>query len=182
MAAILEKSGQHEAMAILNVFGAIFMFTGLYHLAKTLKGDNVISNNLAAIGGLLLILCLPVFVTLMGSDVFAIELAKDHGNDVGAIVLAASAMLQMCGMLMVIGLFLVGASLLVQRDVSRKLCSKGITGALFMIVTVLAFIDAVSNEGAGEAVSIIGWMGMFLMVLVTGILTIVDSLKKENQS
>ena len=72
IAAILEKSGQAEASGFLNVFGAIFLFTGLYYLAKSLKSDNVISNNLASIGGLLLILSLPLWVTLVGSEIFAI--------------------------------------------------------------------------------------------------------------
>jgi len=47
-----------------------------------------------------------------------------------------------------------------------------------VIATALAFIDMVSDEAAGEVVTIIGWMGMFLMVLVTGILTLAPSLKK----
>jgi len=182
IAAVLEKSTQSQASGILNVFGAIFLFTGLYYLAKSLKSDDssscciVTSNSLAAIGGLLLILCLPLFVTLVGAELIAIDAAKEFGNDVGATILAASTGLQMCGFLMIIGLFLVGASLTLKKKY------KGIVGALFMIVTILAFIDIISGEATGEVVSIIGWMGMFLMTLITGILTIVTTLQKENQS
>ena len=117
-------------------------------------------------------MCLPMFATLVGAEVIAISEAKRFGNDVGAAVLSASTASQMAGMLMVIGLFLVGVSLTLQKK------WKGIVGALFVIATALAFIDMVSDEAAGEVVTIIGWMGMFLMVLVTGILTLAPSLKK----
>ena len=124
------------------------------------------------IGGLLIILCLPMFATLVGSELIAIEEAKEFGNEVGATILAASTAFQMCGFLMIIGIFLLGASLTLQRKY------KGIVGALFMITTILSFIDIVSAGAAGEVVSIIGWMGFFLMTLITGILTLVPSLKK----
>ena len=137
IAAVLEKSGQSEASGILNVFGAIFFFTGLYYLSKSLKSDDGISNSLAALGGLLIILCLPMFATLVGAEVIAISEAKRFGNDVGAAVLSASTASQ-----------------------------------------ILSFIDIVSDGAAGEVVSIIGWMGFFLMTLVTGILTLVPALKK----
>ena len=172
IAAVLEKSGQSEASGILNVFGAIFFFTGLYYLSKSLKSDDGISNSLAALGGLLIILCLPMFATLVGAELIAISEAKRFVNDVGAAVLSASTASQMAGMLMVIGLFLVGVSLTLQKK------WKGNVGALYVIATALAFIDMVSDEAAGEVVTIIGWMGMFLMVLVTGILTLAPSLKK----
>ena len=172
IAAVLESSTQSEASGILNIFGAIFMFTGLYYFTKSLKSDDGLSSSLASLGGLLIILCFPMFATLVGAEVIAISVAKRFGNDVGAAVLSASTASQMAGMLMVIGLFLVGVSLTLQKK------WKGIVGALFVIATALAFIDMVSDEAAGEVVTIIGWMGMFLMVLVTGILTLAPSLKK----
>ena len=172
MAAVLEKSTRSEVSGILNVFGAIFFFTGLYYLSKSLKSDDSISNSLSKLGGLLIILCLPMFATLVGSELIAIESAQDFGNEVGATVLAASTAFQMCGFLMIVGIFLLGASLMLQKKY------KGIVGALFMITTILSFIDIVSAGAAGEVVSIIGWMGFFLMTLITGILTLVPSLKK----
>ena len=50
--AILAESGAVEARSILNVFGGIFMFAGLYYLARTLKSENNLSNHFAEIGGL----------------------------------------------------------------------------------------------------------------------------------
>jgi len=45
---------------------------------------------------------------------------------------------------------------------------KGIVGILFIIAAASAFFDMIFDI---EALAIIGWMGMFLMTLVTGILT-----------
>tara|TARA_B100000959_G_C14713930_1_gene514069 strand:- start:12 stop:656 length:645 start_codon:yes stop_codon:yes gene_type:complete len=178
IAAVLEKSTQSEASGILNVFGAIFFFTGLYYLSKSLKSDDSISNSLAALGGLLIILCLPMFTALVGAEVIAIESAQDFGNEAGATILAASTIFEMCGFLMIVGIFLLGASLVYDCDNWSVKKWKGIVGALFMITTILSFIDFVSAGAAGEVVSLIGWMGFFLMTLITGILTLVPSLKK----
>ena len=52
---------------------------------------------------------------------------------------------------------------------------KGIIGILFIIAAASAFFDMIFDI---EALAIIGWMGMFLMTLVTGILT---TIQKENQ-
>tara|TARA_Y100000590_G_scaffold168979_1_gene193239 strand:+ start:565 stop:1191 length:627 start_codon:yes stop_codon:yes gene_type:complete len=165
---ILEESGATEARGILNVFGGIFMFAGLYFLARSLKSDNTVSNHLAEIGGLLLVVTLPIWVIMMGAEVMAIEAAKDYGNEFGATIIAASTGLQTIGILLVIGLFLVGLSLTLLRKY------KGIVGILFVIASAIAFVDMMFDA---EAFGFIGWMGMFIMTLVTGILT---TLQKEN--
>ena len=71
-------------------------------------------------------------------------------------------MFEMGGMLLVIGLLLLGISLTLLRKY------KGIVGILFIIAAASAFFDMIFDI---EALAIIGWMGMFLMTLVTGILT-----------
>ena len=159
---ILAESGATEARAILNVFGGIFMFAGLYFLARSLKSDNTVSNHLAEIGGLLLLVTLPIWVIMMGAEVMAIEAAKDYGNEVGATIIVAITGLQTIGKLLVIGLFLVGLSLTLLRKY------KGIVGILFMIASAIAFVDMIFGA---DTVGFIGWMGMFIMTLVTGILT-----------
>ena len=68
------------------------------------------------------------------------------------------------------GLFSIGISLSLLRNY------KGIIGILFIIASVAAFIDMVVAPDS-DAIGTIGWMGMFLMTLVTGILT---TLQKEN--
>ena len=168
MTAILADKNKAEIASILNVFGVMFMFTGLYFLAKSLKSDNTVSNHFSEIGGLLLLLCVPLWVVLVGVNLSAIDAAKEFGNDVGSTIIASSTALQMGGILLVVGLFMLGISLTLLRKY------KGIIGILFIIASVSAFIDMIFEI---DIFGMIGWMGMFLMILVTGILT---TLKKEN--
>ena len=172
MATILAQSKKVELSSILNVFGVMSMFTGLYFLTRTLKSDNTVSNTVSEIGGLLLLLSVPVWVVLVGSDISAIEIAKKHGNEFGATIIAASKSFQMVGIMMVSGLFLLGISLILLNKYKR------IIGTLFVIASVCAFIDMVAEPDA-EVIAMIGWMGMFLTTLVTGILT---TLQKEKQA
>ena len=168
MTAILADKNKAEIASILNVFGVMSMFTGLYFLAKSLKSDNTVSNHFSEIGGLFLLLCVPLWVVLVGANLSAIDAAKEFGNDVGATIIASSTALEMGGILLVVGLFMLGISLTLLRKY------KGIIGILFIIASVSAFIDMIFEI---DIFGMIGWMGMFLMILVTGILT---TLKKEN--
>ena len=43
--AIMAETNKAEISSILNVFGVMSMFTGLYFLAKSLKSDNSVSNH-----------------------------------------------------------------------------------------------------------------------------------------
>ena len=166
--AIMAKTNKAEIISILNVFGVISMFPGLYFFAKSLKSDNSVSNHFSEIAGLLLLLCVPLWVVLVGASLPAIEVAEEFGNDAGAIIIASSKALQMGGVLLVVGLFLVGISLTLLRKY------KGIIGILFIIASLSAFIDMIFQI---DIFGMIVWMGMFLMTFVTGILTL---LQKDN--
>ena len=166
--AIMAETNKAEISSILNVFGVMSMFTGLYFLAKSLKSDNSVSNHFSEIGGLFLLLCIPLWVVLVGAWLPAIEKAEEFGNDVGATIIASSTALQMGGVLLVVGFFLVGISLTLLRKY------KGIIGILFIIASLSAFIDMIFQI---DIFGMIGWMGMFLMTFVTGILTL---LQKDN--
>ena len=168
MATIMADKNQSLVGSILQIFGVICMFAGLYFLSKSLKGDNAISNQFAEISGLLLLLVVPIWVVFMGSWVSAIDAAEQFGNEVGAVILASSTMFEMGGMLLIIGMFLLGIALIILKKY------KGIIGALFIIASVCAFMDMIFDV---EALAIIGWLGMFLVTLITGILT---TLQKEN--
>ena len=166
LTALLAEKTKVEMSSILNVFGVMSMFTGLYLLARSLKSDNTVSNTFSEIGGLFLLLCVPIWVVMMGSDISAIEQAEKYGNDAGATIIAASKVLQMGGVLLVVGLFLLGISLTLLRKY------KGLIGILFIITSGCAFIDMVT--GGNDIFGMIGWMGMFLTILATGILTIIQ--------
>ncbi len=112
MTALIAESTKVETISILNVFGVMSMFTGLYFLTRTLKSDNTVSNALSEIGGLLLLLCVPVWVILVGSDISAIEMAEEHGNEFGTTIIAATKAFQMSALLLVVGLLLLGISLI----------------------------------------------------------------------
>ena len=166
---ILADKNQVEIGSLLQIFGVILMFTGLYFLARSLKSDSVVSNQFAEIGGLLLLLVVPIWVVFMGSWLSAIDAAEKFGNDVGSTILASSTMFEMGGMLLVVGIFLLGISLTILKKY------KGIIGALFIIASVCAFTDMMLDV---EALAIIGWLGMFLITLIAGILT---TLQKGDQ-
>ena len=169
MTTVLADKNQAEIGSMLQIFGVIAMFTGLYFLARSLKSDNVVSNQLAEIGGLLLLLMVPIWVVFMGSWTEAIGAAERFGNDVGTTILASSTMFEAGGMLLIVGLFMLGISLTILKKY------KGVIGALFIIAPVCAFLDMIFDV---EALAIIGWMGMFLVTLIIGILT---TLQKEIQ-
>ena len=169
MTTILADNNQVEIGSLLQIFGVILMFTGLYFLARSLKSDSVVSNQFAEIGGLLLLLVVPIWVVFMGSWLSAIDAAEKFGNDVGSTILASSTMFEMGGMLLVVGIFLLGISLTILKKY------KGIIGALFIIASLCAFTDMMLDV---EALAIIGWLGMFLITLIAGILT---TLQKGDQ-
>ncbi|MBM04497.1 MAG: hypothetical protein CL766_06915 [Chloroflexi bacterium] len=172
MNSILAKKNQALTGSMLQIFGVMAMFTGLYFLAKSLKNDNSLSNQLAEIGGLLLLLVVPIWVVFMGSWITAIDYAEQFGNDVGATILASSTMFEMGGMLLVVGLMFLGISMTLICDKKYK----AIIGSLFIITSLCAFLDMIFNV---DALGMIGWMGMFLITFITGIITTVQ---KENQS
>ena len=169
MTTILADKNQVEIGSLLQIFGVILMFTGLYFLARSLKSDSVVSNQFAEIGGLLLLLVVPIWVVFMGSWLSAIDAAEKFGYDVGSAILASSTMFEMGGMLLVVGIFLLGISLTILKKY------KGIIGALFIIASLCAFTDMMLDV---EALAIIGWLGMFLITLIVGILT---TLQKGDQ-
>ena len=169
MTTILADKNQVEIGSLLQIFGVILMFTGLYFLARSLKSDSVVSNQFAEIGGLLLLLVVPIWVVFMGSWLSAIDAAEKFGNDVGSTILASSTMFEMGGMLLVVGIFLLGISLTILKKY------KGIIGALFIIASLCAFTDMMLDV---EALAIIGWLGLFLITLIAGILT---TLQKGDQ-
>ena len=169
MTTILAEKNLAEIGSLIQIFGVIAMFTGLYFLARSLKSDNAVSNQLAEMGGLLLLLVLPIWVVFMGSWTAAIGAAEKFGNDVGTTILASSTMFEAGGMLLIVGLVMLGISLTILKKY------KGVIGALFIIAPVCAFIDVIFDI---EALAIIGWMGMFITTLIIGILT---TLQKENQ-
>ena len=165
--ALIAESSKAETSSVLNGFGVMFMFTGLHLLARSLKSDNAVSNACAEIGGLFLVLLVPIWVLMMASDVSALDATEKFGTDTGTQILAASKIFQMGGILLVVGLFLLGVSLILLKKYKR------IIGTLFVVTSLIAFIDMAFSPDI-EIIGFIGWMGMFFTTLVTGILTTIQ--------
>ena len=165
--ALIAESSKAETSSVLNVFGVMFMFTGLHLLARSLKSDNAVSNACAEIGGLFLVLLVPIWVLMMASDVSALDATEKFGTDTGNQIHAASKIFQMGGILLVVGLFLLGISLILLKKYKR------IIGTLFVVTSLIAFIDMAFSPDI-EIIGFIGWMGMFFTTLVTGILTTIQ--------
>ena len=165
--ALIAESSKAETSSVLKVFGVMFMFTGLHLLARSLKSDNAVSNACAEIGGLFLVLLVPIWVLMMASDVSALDATEKFGTDTGTQILAASKIFQMGGILLVVGLFLLGVSLILLKKYKR------IIGTLFVVTSLIAFIDMAFSPDI-EIIGFIGWMGMFFTTLVTGILTTIQ--------
>ena len=72
---------KNEALARVVSFvaavGLTAMFLGLFFFARSLKSDNTTSNTYAEIGGLILLLILPVIGSVQFGSVAAIENASD---------------------------------------------------------------------------------------------------------
>ena len=103
----------------------------------------------------------------MASDVSALDATEKFGTDTGTQILAASKIFQMGGILLVVGLFLLGISLILLKKYKR------IIGTLFVVTSLIAFIDMAFSPDI-EIIGFIGWMGMFFTTLVTGILTTIQ--------
>ena len=166
--ALIAESSKAETSSVLNVFGVMFMFTGLHLLARSLKSDNAVSNACAEIGGLFLVFLVPIWVLMMASDVSALDATEKFGTDTGIQILASSKLFQMGGILLVVGLFLLGISLILLKKYKR------IIGTLFVVTSLIAFIDMAFSPDI-EIIGFIGWMGMFFTTLVTGILTTIQN-------
>ena len=166
--ALIAEKNKAQIGASIRMFGLTSMFMGLYFLARSLRNDNSISNVCADIGGLLLLLCVPIWVLNQGADITAINHADKFGNAAGEAILAASLAGRNVFFLFATGIFMLGISLTLLKKYKRIPGLYHVLGALFIIVSVIGM------TGLSDAVA---WLGMFGLTVVAGISTI---LKKEN--
>ena len=170
LSALIAEKDKAQIGASIRMLGLTSMFMGLYFLARSLKSDNSISNVCANIGGLLLLLCVPIWVLNQGADITAINHADKFGNAAGEAILAASLVGRNVFFLFVTGIFMLGISLTLLKRYKRIPGLYHVLGALFIITSVIGM------TGLADAVA---WLGMFGLTIVAGISTI---LKKENQN
>lgn len=163
LGALLAEEGKVQIGTAIRILGLTSMFMGLYFLSRTLKSDNTVSNVASEIGGLLLLLCIPIWILLEGSHVAAINAVDNLDKNAGETIIAASRMLRTVFFPFAGGIFLLGLAMTVLRRY------KGIIGVLFMLTSAAGFVG----------IDIVAWLGMFGVTAVTGILTF---LQKEEQN
>lgn len=164
---------EHEAAvrigSIVTAIAGACMFLGLFFLSRTLRDGSSASAIFAEIGGLLILLGLPLMVIVQGIGSEAINEARTD-RAAAEMLLAAGGAFEGVGLLMAPGLLLLGVAMALQRKFHI------VVGSILAIASIFALVDIVTVDTPG-IFGDVGWMGMFLMTVVIGILAIIQ---KEN--
>ena len=159
----IENKTQVQIVTLVTSLGFICLVLGLYYSSR-----NLLDNILSEIGGLLLIASLPLMIALNMSDIVALEMEKQFSN--GADVLTAASAFEYLFLTFMGGIFLIGIGLTLERKF------RGIIGGLLAITSGLALLSSLGLDL--EMLDFIGWLGTWVLMLVTGVLFF---LQKENK-
>ena len=159
----IENKTQVQIVTLVTSLGFICLVLGLYYSTR-----NLLDNILSEIGGLLLIASLPLMIALNMSDIVALEMEKQFSN--GADILTAANAFEYLFLTFMGGIFLIGIGLTLERKF------RGIIGVLLAITSGLALLSSFGLDL--EMLDFIGWLGTWVLMLVTGVLFF---LQKENK-
>ena len=159
----IENKTQVQIVTLVTSLGFICLVLGLYYSTR-----NLLDNILSEIGGLLLIASLPLMIALNMSDIVALEMEKQFSN--GADILTAANAFEYLFLTFMGGIFLIGIGLTLERKF------RGIIGALLAITSGLALLSSFGLDL--DILDFIGWLGTWVLMLVTGVLFF---LQKENK-
>ena len=159
----IENKTQVQIVTLVTSLGFICLVLGLYYSTR-----NLLDNILSEIGGLLLIASLPLMIALNMSDIVALEMEEQFSN--GADVLTAASAFEYLFLTFMGGIFLIGIGLTLERKF------RGIIGGLLAITSGLALLSSLGLDL--EMLDFIGWLGTWVLMLVTGVLFF---LQKENK-
>ena len=159
----IENKTQVQIVTLVTSLGFICLVLGLYYSTR-----NLLNNILSEIGGLLLIASLPLMIALNMSDIVALEMEKQFSN--GADVLTAASAFEYLFLTFMGGIFLIGIGLTLERKF------RGIIGGLLAITSGLALLSSLGLDL--DMLDFIGWLGTWVLMLVTGVLFF---LQKENK-
>ena len=159
----IENKTQVQIVTLVTSLGFICLVLGLYYSTR-----NLLDNILSEIGGLLLIASLPLMIALNMSDIVALEMEKQFSN--GADVLTAASAFEYLFLTFMGGIFLIGIGLTLERKF------RGIIGGLLTITSGLALLSSLGLDL--DMLDFIGWLGTWVLMLVTGVLFF---LQKENK-
>tara|TARA_Y100000996_G_scaffold398705_1_gene367005 strand:+ start:597 stop:1250 length:654 start_codon:yes stop_codon:yes gene_type:complete len=161
---LIANKSQIQIITFVTTFGFACLIIGLHYLSRKLS-DHILSE----IGGLILIAMLPLIISINMSDLVALESEKLYSN--GTAIVTAATAFDYGFLAMMAGIFLIGAGLAIEKKIG-----KGIIGVLLAICSAIAILSEV-GLGAFDAVAFIGWLGTWLLFLVTGIFVF---LQEEN--
>ena len=159
----IENKTQVQIVTLVTSLGFICLVLGLYYSTR-----NLLDNILSEIGGLLLIASLPLMIALNMSDIVALEMEKQFSN--GADVLTAASAFEYLFLTFMGGIFLIGIGLTLESKF------RGIIGGLLAITSGLALLSSLGLDL--DMLDFIGWLGTWVLMLVTGVLFF---LQKENK-
>ena len=159
----IENKTQVQIVTLVTSLGFICLVLGLYYSTR-----NLLDNILSEIGGLLLIASLPLMIALNMSDIVALEMEKQFSN--GADILTAASAFEYLFLTFMGGIFLIGIGLTLERKF------RGIIGVLLAITSGLALLSSLGLDL--DMLDFIGWLGTWVLMLVTGVLFF---LQKENK-
>ena len=159
----IENKTQVQIVTLVTSLGFICLVLGLYYSTR-----NLLDNILSEIGGLLLIASLPLMIALNMSDIVALEMEKQFSN--GADILTAANAFEYLFLTFMGGIFLIGIGLTLERKF------RGIIGVLLAITSGLALLSSFGLDL--DMLDFIGWLGTWVLMLVTGVLFF---LQKENK-
>ena len=159
----IENKTQVQIVTLVTSLGFICLVLGLYYSTR-----NLLDNILSEIGGLLLIASLPLMIALNMSDIVALEMEKQFSN--GADILTAASAFEYLFLTFMGGIFLIGIGLTLERKF------RGMIGVLLAITSGIALLSSFGLDL--DILDFIGWLGTWVLMLVTGVLFF---LQKENK-
>jgi len=148
-----------------GMIGMACMLFGFFFVSRSMKDGNSSGAACAEIGGLLLLLSIPMMYGSEGFYVAAVEHAHTDRSLAEGILTAKLGIEGFGAFSVTTGIFILGLAITLQRKFHV------VVGYLLMIVAACATIDEVMWD-AHEIIPTVGWLGMMLMSVVTGILTL----------
>tara|TARA_Y100000590_G_scaffold450072_1_gene589183 strand:- start:816 stop:1508 length:693 start_codon:yes stop_codon:yes gene_type:complete len=191
VANIAEDTQSHLYFTLLDMTAVIAMMTGWIFLGLSMHGSSKSGSLLAKVAVTLTIICLPIVIVSSGLSlavIYMIEeaLKPENAASMGALMVEAewlyiiSEGVSSPGVIFnVIGIawILIGIAMILQKNLPL-VSGKSFIGNHFilgiLVIIVGASLFSMNTIGDFEIVWIIGFMGLVIISLLTGILTITN--------
>ena len=171
----LDELLENKTLAYIGgLFGTLaFASVLLSHalLARSLRGAGKPGATCAELASILILLLIPVILVGSGYTWEAVnEAAKDGGDKALAldILINAEGVQKMIQIIWPLGVILLSTALIMQKRFHVAV------GYILLVIGGVAIIGGLLDESFPDAIGIPLFMGMFLMTVVMGILTIIN--------